>query len=153
MPPLPVVPPAARLASVADFWTFLSADLLLSLLSQYSLATSSSLSSIPALTSSSRANTLVRFRCLLQDTTAGPEIFLPHSQGQLPVQEGQDIDYSKLRERQVAFAVGVPGEARWVDDVSSTRFPFPPPAGRKSSLSAASSAEPRPGRVASRTAD
>lgn len=56
---------------------------------------------------------------MLQDTTYPPEIFLPLREGEEDIQEdGEDIDYAKLRERGVVFAVGVPGESEWVEKVS-----------------------------------
>ncbi|KAL7413860.1 hypothetical protein BDY24DRAFT_370138 [Mrakia frigida] len=99
-----------------------SDDLILSLLSTFSLSTSSTTSSsIPSLTSSSKANSLVSFRCMLQDTTYPTEIFLPLLEGEeeeeAVEEEGAEIDYSKLRERGVVFAVGVPGEQGWVEEI------------------------------------
>jgi hypothetical protein len=78
----------------------------------------------PPFTSSSPPNALVRFRCMVQDTTLAPEIFLPTRQGDprpsgpSTVAAGEEMDYSLLRERTVLWAVGVPGEQDWVDEVS-----------------------------------
>lgn len=64
---------------------------------------------------------LVRFRCFLQDTTPPPEIFLPlldvtpPSIAALEASDEQCVDYSKLAERNVSFAISIPGEGHWVE--------------------------------------
>jgi hypothetical protein len=79
-------------------------------------------SAAPFLVTSSAEGTLVRFRAMLQDTSFAPEIFLPATAGEpddIEVNDGAtEIDYAKLRERGVCWAVGVPGETSWVTEVS-----------------------------------
>jgi allantoicase len=54
---------------------------------------------------------------MLQDTTYANELFLLPGSAEA---EGDAIDYGRLRERGVAWAVGVPGESAWVDEVSES---------------------------------
>lgn len=69
---------------------------------------------------------LVRFRCMIQDTSASPEMYLCRtSSGECtgwgltaassPSQEDEigDINYSDLRDCSVVWAVSVPGENSW----------------------------------------
>ncbi|CED83757.1 Conserved membrane protein [Phaffia rhodozyma] len=68
----------------------------------------------------SAPNSIVSFRCMLQDTTSQPEVFMPVLETDEPESgstgQGEDIDYSRLKERAVVWAVGVPGESSWVQD-------------------------------------
>lgn len=75
--------------------------------------------SAPFLVATSAEGTLVRFRAMLQDTSYAPEIFLPATAGEPDdADEGAgEIDYSKLKERSVCWAVGVPGESSWATEV------------------------------------
>lgn len=53
---------------------------------------------------------------MLQDTSYAPEIFLPYLPGDAEEEsDNSEVDYSKLRERSVCWAVGVPGESAWVE--------------------------------------
>ncbi|KAL1405122.1 hypothetical protein Q8F55_008745 [Vanrija albida] len=63
---------------------------------------------IPAFSPSSRPLSVVRFRCLLQDTGYPAEVYLPDE-----APAGEQVDWSKLRERWVGWAVEVPGEQAW----------------------------------------
>ncbi|WVQ84570.1 hypothetical protein IAT38_006724 [Cryptococcus sp. DSM 104549] len=65
-------------------------------------------SSIPPLSKSSAPLSVVRFRCLLQDTGYPMEVYLP---GDVEVTE--NIDWNKLKERWVGWGVEVPGEQSW----------------------------------------
>lgn len=56
---------------------------------------------IPAYDHTSKPLSLVSFRCMLQDTGYPMEVYLP---GEQP-QEGQEVDWSKLRERWVGWGV------------------------------------------------
>lgn len=90
-----------------------------------SLSSEEASSSAPFLTFSTAEGTLVRFRAMLQDTSYAPEIFLPATAAEpddADVDDGAgEIDYAKLRERSVCWAVGVPGETSWATEVSGRR--------------------------------
>lgn len=72
----------------------------------------------PPFSSSSPPHTLVKFRCMVQDTTIGREMYIPSHKGAPRPALGQEIDYSLVEDRTVLWAVGVPGEQGWVEEVS-----------------------------------
>ncbi|VDB87185.1 unnamed protein product [Peniophora sp. CBMAI 1063] len=72
--------------------------------------------------SSFQPGALVRFRAMVQDTSASPAMYLAqthsgHCAGWGIVhpeeEDGKDIDYSNLRDCTVVWAVSVPGESDW----------------------------------------
>ena len=78
-----------------------------------------------------RNRTLVRFHAMIQDTSPSPEIYLAKLKdgglGGWGISDHSDLgedeaafDYSNLRERTVAWATSIPGEAPWVTEVSKT---------------------------------
>ncbi|TXT04340.1 hypothetical protein VHUM_04107 [Vanrija humicola] len=86
---------------------------------------------IPSFSPTSRPLSVVRFRCLLQDTGYPAEVYLPDE-----APAGEQVDWSKLRERWVGWAVEVPGEQPWAKlgaDLTSQlaslglEAPLPPP--------------------------
>ncbi|KAL7424602.1 hypothetical protein Q5752_000286 [Cryptotrichosporon argae] len=76
-------------------------------------------SAVPAYSAASAPLTLVRFRCLLQDTGYPAEVYLPAGED-----ETGETDWAKLKERWVGWGVEIPGEQAWArgehaDDVSA----------------------------------
>lgn len=67
--------------------------------------------------------TLVRFRCMVQDTGLGTELYSPHQQNLYRETRSDDpalllpsLDPSQLSERELLYAVEIPGESDWVRD-------------------------------------
>lgn len=101
-------------------------DHLPSLLSQLSLPTSA-LSALSSVAASTSTPSIVRFRSFLQDTSYAPEIFLPASMSSSPADDARrlsegELDYGLLKERNVAFSIGLPGEQAWVGQVRRGRL-------------------------------
>ncbi|KAG0147381.1 hypothetical protein CROQUDRAFT_656113 [Cronartium quercuum f. sp. fusiforme G11] len=76
-------------------------------------------------------SSLVRFRCMIQDTGLGTELYAPYASSGKPTAYRESLDLcgsssdpvepSQLSERELVYAVEIPGESQWV----RTRFDGP----------------------------
>ena len=99
------------------------------------------LSQIPALDvrrspSSFQPGALVRFRAMVQDTSASPAMYLAQTHSGRCAgwgiahpddEDGKDIDYANLRDCAVVWAVSVPGESEWYKEARDGERPIGTP--------------------------